>query len=51
MIGEGSMLEAEIVALKTGLDYCVENIFPPITLETDCLSLKKELDEIWELPQ
>ncbi|KAH0755906.1 hypothetical protein KY290_026176 [Solanum tuberosum] len=47
---DGSNLVAEVVALRLGLEYCVQHNLLPVTLETDSLSLKNILDGSWEIP-
>ncbi|KAH0776320.1 hypothetical protein KY290_007731 [Solanum tuberosum] len=47
---DGTNLVAEVVALRLGLEYCVQHNLLLVTLETDSLSLKNILDGIWEIP-
>ncbi|XP_049352605.1 uncharacterized protein LOC125817063 [Solanum verrucosum] len=47
---DGINLVAEVVALRLGLEFCVQHNLLPVILEIDSLSLKNILDGIWEIP-
>lgn len=47
---DGTNLVAEVVALRLGLEFCVQHNLLPVILEIDSLSLKNILDGIWEIP-
>ncbi|KAH0635770.1 hypothetical protein KY289_035685 [Solanum tuberosum] len=47
---DGSNLVAEVVALRLGLEFCVQHNLLPVILEIESLSLKNILDGIWEIP-
>ncbi|KAH0685725.1 hypothetical protein KY290_017253 [Solanum tuberosum] len=49
-LGIMSSLEAETIALRNGLEYCILHDLLPMILETDSLILKKILDGIWDVP-
>lgn len=49
-LGVTSVLMSEAVALRRGLEYCIQHQYLPVLLETDSLMLQKVLNGIWEIP-
>lgn len=44
-LSESTSIEAKVRTLKEGCEYCVENQYVPLILETDSLALKKMVKE------
>lgn len=49
-LGVKTSLEAEVIALKMGLQFCVSNNLLPVILETDSLMVSQILGGNWETP-
>lgn len=49
-IADSSNLIAEAVALKLGLEYCVEHNLIPLILKTESLALNQMVIGMWEVP-
>ncbi|KAH0666513.1 hypothetical protein KY285_027719 [Solanum tuberosum] len=49
-INTTSILEAEVMANKEGLQYCSQGNFLPLIIETDSLMAQKVIHGVWEVP-
>ncbi|XP_060180572.1 uncharacterized protein LOC132610278 [Lycium barbarum] len=49
-IAYGNNLVAEDVAIKQGIEYCMDYQLHPLLVETDSLAMKMFIKGIWEVP-
>lgn len=47
---DNNNLMVEVVALRFGLEYCIQQNYFSLALKTDSLTVNKVLDDIWEAP-
>lgn len=49
-MGIKTSLEAEVLTLEKGLQFCISSNLLPVILDTDSLIVDKVLSGVWEIP-